>query len=94
MTFIRVSSRELDDDNLRMAFKWLRDELSELLIPHESKTALSSSGKRYKLKGRQDSDNRIKWHYGQEKGKFKGIRIRIENVSCIAPSGIDRVDTQ
>ena len=35
---IRLSSRELDDDNLASAFKWIRDELSECLIPEARKT--------------------------------------------------------
>lgn len=79
VTLVRLSSRELDGDNLQISMKYLRDELSELLIPHKAKTALAASGKRYKLKGRQDMDKRIKWLYGQEKSKFKGVRIRIES---------------
>lgn len=81
VTFTRIASRELDSDNLQIAFKWLRDELSLLLIaPDYNKTALAASGKRYKLKGRQDSDKRIKWLYAQEKGQIKGIRIGLRSL--------------
>lgn len=92
VTFIRVSARELDDDNLRMSFKWLRDELSEMLIPKAYKPIITRKGAVYRVKGRQDTDKRIKWLYGQEKGKIKGIRIRIESVSGIEPSDIGHED--
>lgn len=62
---IRVSKRELDeDDNLRGAFKWVKDAIADQLIP----------GKR---PGRADDDKRIKWEYAQEKGAQKGIKIQI-----------------
>lgn len=63
---IRRASRTLDSDNLVSAFKWIRDEISECLIPSTKKG-----------KGRADSDERIAWIYDQEKSVKLGIRIEI-----------------
>jgi hypothetical protein len=82
---IRLSSRELDDDNLASAFKWIRDELSECLIPEARKTYINARGRVQEIKGRADSDKRIKWLYGQEKAAFKGIRIEIDFESGVKP---------
>lgn len=61
----RLSPRTLDaDDNLRSAFKSIKDYIADHLIP-----GLAA--------GRADSDPRIKWDYGQEKSKQKAIRIEI-----------------
>jgi|SRR5271157_2998663 len=57
----RISPRSLDDDNLRMAFKWIRDAIADNLIPG-------------KAAGRADDDKRIFWEYAQEKGP-KGIKV-------------------
>lgn len=73
----RCSRQGLDDDNLVGAFKWIRDELSELLLPHKSKTYVKD-GKVLRLKGRADSDPSIEWRYAQEKSKRTGIRIEIQ----------------
>ena len=74
----RLSSRFLDEeDNLRMAVKWIKDEISECLIPNSRKTYINKSGKVIALKGRVDADQRIKWEYGQEKAKIQGLRIEI-----------------
>lgn len=73
---IRISPRLLDDDNLRSAFKWIRDELSECLIPEKVKAYVTKKGKMALIKGRADDDPRITWIYDQEKGK-QGIRIEI-----------------
>lgn len=64
----RLSPRLLDDDNLRTAFKWIRDEIADWLI----------LGHLPKLKGRNDSDQRITWQYDQKQQQQQGIRIEIE----------------
>ncbi len=73
---IRISPRILDDDNLRSAFKWIRDEIAECLFPEKKKVAIIR-GKVVILKGFNDSDSRITWLYDQEKGKTLSIRIEI-----------------
>lgn len=75
---IRISPRLLDDDNLRSAFKWIRDEISECLIPEKVKAYVTKKGNLALIKGRADSDPRITWLYGQEKGRM-GIRVEIES---------------
>lgn len=54
ITMTRCMSRMLDDDNLRGAFKWIRDALAEWFCP-----GLAA--------GRADDDKRITWKYSQEK---------------------------
>ncbi len=75
---IRLSPRTLDDDNLRTAFKYVRDEISEILIPEKKKYYLSKQGRAVPIKGRADDDPRIKWEYDQEKCKIQAIRIEIQ----------------
>ena len=74
---VRLGPRELDDDNLRSAFKWIRDELSQCMLPEKRLTYVDAKGKIRELKGRADSDKRITWEYSQEKNKVSGIRIEI-----------------
>lgn len=75
---IRLGPKYLDaEDNLPMAFKWIKDEISECLIPEKRKSFINKKGKIQQIKGRADSDPRIKWEYGQEKAKTLGIRIEI-----------------
>ncbi len=62
---VRISPRRLDFDNLVGSLKWVRDALAESLI-----SGLAP--------GRADEDQRIKWDYGQEKGKVREYAIRIE----------------
>lgn len=63
---IRISSRRLDsDDNLPMAFKWIKDAVAEVLNPG-------------KAPGRADDSKLIKWQYAQEKGEPKEKAIRLE----------------
>lgn len=71
ITLVRHSMRFYDDDNLRGAFKYVRDAVSEFAIPEKT---VDKNGKR--MSGRADSDERIKWGYRQE--KFKGNCISIE----------------
>jgi hypothetical protein len=53
---IRASPRKYDSDNLQSAFKYIRDQIANELIP----------GKR---SGMTDSDPRIKWEYDSLKVK-------------------------
>ena len=77
---IRVGGRELDaEDNLRMALKWIKDEISVCLIPEKRTYYVDKKGKTREVKGRADDDPRIKWEYGQEKGRILGIRIEISH---------------
>ena len=75
----RLNSRGLDDDNLVSAFKFLRDEISECIFPEKRKHYMKK-GKAISIKGRADSDPRIKWEYAQEKSQRMGIRIEIEPI--------------
>jgi hypothetical protein len=61
----RIAPRTLDDDNLLSSVKWIRDEIASILTGNN-------------IPGRADSDPRIKWHYGQEKGMPKEYSIRLE----------------
>jgi|SRR5271166_1515737 len=74
----RLSPRRLDDDNNIFAFKKIRDEISECLIPEKRKSYVNKKGKIVPIKGRADSDPRITWLYDQEKSPSLGIRIEIE----------------
>lgn len=66
VTFTRLSMKTLDEeDNLRMAFKSIKDKVADLLIPGLSP-------------GRADGDKRITWKYGQEKTRKLGIKLKIE----------------
>jgi len=63
---IRISPRKLDaDDNLPMAFKWVKDAIADILIPG-------------KQAGRADDSALFKWEYDQEKGEVKENSIRVE----------------
>lgn len=74
----RISTRLLDyDDNLRVAFKWIKDEISECIFPEKRKCYLDKKGKVRQIKGRADDTELITWKYAQEKGKITGIRIEI-----------------
>lgn len=64
VTLTRISPRWLDSDNLQMAFKSIRDCVSNWLIPG-------------KAPGQADSDKRIQWHYMQEKGQPKEYAVQI-----------------
>jgi hypothetical protein len=79
ITLTRLNSRGLDDDNLVSAFKFLRDEVSECIFP-EKRMHYIKNGKARAIKGRADSDPRIKWEYAQEKSKKMGVRIEIESL--------------
>lgn len=55
-----------EDDNLRMAFKYIKDYIADQIIP-----GLAA--------GRADGDKRIKWEYAQEKYPIYAMRIEIDS---------------
>lgn len=81
----RMAPRSLDsDDNLPLAFKWIKDEIGAFLLPEKVVHFLEKKVYKGKLqvkkrtnKGHADSDQRISWQYAQEKSKIMGIRIEI-----------------
>ena len=75
----RLSPRKLDDDNLRGAMKYIRDEVSECIIPEKAGTYVTKKGSVRSIKGRADSDPRITWIYEQEKAPRQGVRIEIDD---------------
>lgn len=82
VTFVRLGPREMDEeDNLRMAFKWIKDQVGACIFPDKAVVYVTKKGKVYENKGHADSDPRIKWQYKQEKAKRLGIRIEIEAIT-------------
>ena len=78
ISLIRVSPRFLDEEeNLPMAFKWIKDEIGACLFPEKIVFYQKKNGKIACNKGHSDSDPRVKWKYSQEKAKRLGIRIEI-----------------
>ena len=83
----RIAVRMLDcEENLPMAFKWIKDELGACLFPDKVVVYKTKSGRYAKNKGHADSDPRITWKYAQEKGKIQGIRIEINPIPTVAES--------
>lgn len=75
---IRHSPRLLDsEDNLPMAFKWIKDEIGACLFPEKVVVYRKKNGTLAKNKGHADSDPRVTWAYGQEKSPCQSIRIEI-----------------
>ncbi len=61
----RLGPRELDaDDNLRIAVKWVKDAISEVITGDMRP-------------GRADGDKRIKWDYSQQYSQDYAIKIEI-----------------
>lgn len=61
----RQAPRDLDaDDNLRIALKWIKDAIAELITGDY-------------VPGRADGDKRIKWEYDQEKCSEYKVKIEI-----------------
>lgn len=77
ITMTRIGPRLLDDDNLPMSMKWIRDELGACLFPDKVIVYKNKKGRHVANKGHSDSDSRVTWKYAQEKGKMLGIRIEI-----------------
>jgi hypothetical protein len=73
----RLGSRYTDSDNLLTALKFVRDEVSECLIPEKRASYVTKEGKTKAIKGRADDDPRITWQYDQEKAKKYAVRIEI-----------------
>jgi hypothetical protein len=69
--------RKLDEDNLAYAFKAIRDEIADYILPGMAK-------------GRADSDPRITWHYQQETAKLSGFRIDIYECFPVLPPNMPR----
>jgi len=79
VTFVRLGPKEMDEeDNLRMAFKWIKDQVGACLFPEKSVVYVTKKGQVKENKGHADSDPRVKWHYRQEKATRLSIRIVIE----------------
>lgn len=77
----RLGGRYLDaDENLPMAFKYIKDEIAECLFPEKKQTYFDKKGKIRILKGRCDDSPLVTWKYAQEKSKNLGIRIEIESL--------------
>lgn len=88
ITLTRLSSRFLDaEENLPMAFKWIKDQIGACMFPEKIVTYVAKNGKVKQNKGHADSDPRVKWKYAQEKSKLKGIRIEIESHNPDPPIG-------
>lgn len=84
VTLTRISTRFLDaEDNLPMAFKWIKDEIGACLFPEKVVVIHKKNGKFVKNKGHADSDPRVKWKYAQEKGKILAIRIEIRPLDSV-----------
>lgn len=75
--FSRLGGRTLDTDNLAMAFKWIRDTLSDRIVDSWDGPWKAPSLTAKRPKGLNDSDTRIEWRYAQEGHEEKGIRIDI-----------------
>jgi hypothetical protein len=76
--FTRLASRKMDEeDNLRMAFKWIKDEVGSCLFPERAVIYVTKKGKVRENKGHADSDKRVTWAYAQEPRRIMGIRIEI-----------------
>jgi hypothetical protein len=73
VTLTRHAPRKMDDDNIRMAFKAIRDAIAEYV------TGCTTPG-------RADSDERISWNYCQEKTTDKEHYITIDICPIGAPS--------
>lgn len=68
VTMTRISPRQMDDDNLIQAFKWIKDELASIII---------DQFKQFRP-GTCDNNNKISWEYKQKKGKVRQYAFKIE----------------
>jgi hypothetical protein len=62
ITLIRYGRKELDDDNLPVSMKYIRDSIADQLIP----------GLR---PGQADSDSRLTWIYEQKISNDYGVQV-------------------
>lgn len=89
ITFVRLGPKEMDEeDNLRMAFKWIKDQVAACLFPEKVLTYTRLDGTTYQNIGRCDGDPRVKWNYRQEKSPKLSIRIEIEALVDLPPCAI------
>lgn len=58
----RGGKRKLDDDNLQVAFKYIRDEIASFILPGLPR-------------GHADDDPKIKWEYAQEINKIYYCKV-------------------
>lgn len=72
ITLTRIAPRELDDDNLRGALKACRDEIA---------WSIGLPVKNAKKRIADDRDPRVKWDYGQRKGKPKQYAVEVSIVA-------------
>lgn len=78
VNLIRLAPRFLDkDDNLRVSFKWIKDEISECIFPEKKRAYIAKNGKIREIKGRLDDNPLITWSYDQEKSRNMAVRIEI-----------------
>lgn len=70
ITMTRYAPRPYDDDNIRSAFKYVRDAVSEHILGE-------IDGKKYQA-GRADNDPRLNWVYAQEKTVQEEYYITIQ----------------
>ncbi len=83
ITLTRIGPRALDrEENLPMAFKWIKDEIGACIFPEKVVVYQKKSGKYASNKGHADSNVQLNWRYAQEKGKISAIRIEIEPMQC------------
>lgn len=81
VTMVRLSPRRLDsDENLPMAFKWIKDQIAACLFPEQVKYYKDKKGRIRQLCGREDDNCLVKWEFGQEKSPVQGVRIEIETL--------------
>ena len=81
VTFVRLGPKQMDaEDNLRMAFKWIKDQVGACIFPEKSVIYITKQGKVRENMGHADSDPRIKWQYRQEKSTRLSVRIEIESL--------------
>lgn len=86
ITWHRVGAKLLDSwDGLPMAFKWLTDELSDMILGNiyaTPKKVLNSSPNaillQKRIRGQNDNDPRLEWRYTQSVGKVHGTWLTIE----------------
>ena len=70
VTMTRYAPRPYDDDNIRSAFKYVRDAVSEYILEEVD-------GRKYQA-GRADNDPRLTWVYAQEKTVQEEYYITIQ----------------
>lgn len=94
ITFVRLAPKQMDEeDNLRMAFKWIKDEMGALLFPDKVAYYITKKGATRCNKGHADSDPRVKWRYDQKKATRLSIRIVIEPLPDPQQLAIDHAET-